>query len=305
VERVHALSKIDPWFLSKLQRIVGMGAALVTGVRTLDALTPLALRRLKRAGFSDRQIASRLAGGVSEADVRRARLAAGIRPVVKQIDTLAAEFPAQTNYLYMTYAGTEDDVAPVAMAAGGGRGAQAGGRAGASGASSSGPLSPLAPRSPRTAALALLDGAAAQAPWSAASSPAGVMVLGCGPYCIGSSVEFDWCAVSCVRTLRAAGLRTIMVNSNPETVSTDYDESERLYFEELSLERALDIYEHEGGPGVIVSVGGQIPNNLAMPLHRSGVRILGTSPVDIDRAEDRNKFSQLLDAIGVDQPPWK
>ena len=137
-----------------------------------------------------------------------------------------------------------------------------------------------------------------------AAAGEGVMVLGSGPYCIGSSVEFDWCAVSCVRSLRASGLRAIVVNYNPETVSTDYDECDRLYFEELSLERVLDIYEREAAAGVIVSVGGQIPQNLAIPLHRQGVRILGTSPVDIDRAEDRGKFSKLLDSIGVDQPPW-
>jgi carbamoylphosphate synthase large subunit len=283
--------------------------------------------RLKQTGFSDKQIATRL--GASEMAVRRAREALGVRPCVKQIDTLAAEFPASTNYLYVTYHGSEDDVGP------------------------------------------LRDG---------------IIVLGGGPYCIGSSVEFDWCAVSCARTLRAAGIKTIIVNCNPETVSTDYDESERLYFDELSLERVLDIYEREGGlpvgaagdgapasaaapaplpssgfggwsttapssptlhgaaaagitaffsasasasstlaaaahgfggggpppvgapgggMGVIVSVGGQIPNNLAMPLMRQNVRILGTSPADIDKAEDRNKFSKLLDALGVDQPPWR
>jgi len=138
-----------------------------------------------------------------------------------------------------------------------------------------------------------------------APTAGGAMVLGSGPYCIGSSVEFDWCAVSCVRTLRQAGLSAIVVNYNPETVSTDYDESDRLYFEELSHERVLDIYEREDAGGVIVSVGGQIPNNLAMPLHRSGVNILGTNPQMIDHAEDRFKFSKLLDDLGVDQPRWK
>jgi hypothetical protein len=132
-----------------------------------------------------------------------------------------------------------------------------------------------------------------------------VVVLGGGPYCIGSSVEFDWCAVSAIRTLRANGFDTIMINCNPETVSTDYDESDRLYFDELTLERVLDIYEREVCGGVIVSVGGQIPNNLAMPLQTAGVRILGTSPEDIDRAEDRQKFSKLLDRLGVDQPSWR
>jgi alpha/beta superfamily hydrolase len=132
-----------------------------------------------------------------------------------------------------------------------------------------------------------------------------VVVLGGGPYCIGSSVEFDWCAVSAIRTLRANGFNTIMINCNPETVSTDYDESDRLYFDELSLERVLDIYERERCGGVIVSVGGQIPNNLAMPLQKAGVRILGTSPEDIDKAEDRQKFGKLLDKLGVDQPSWR
>jgi hypothetical protein len=164
-----------------------------------------------------------------------------------RIDTLAAEYPAQTNYLYMTYHGTEDDVAPAAGS---------------------------------------------------------VMVLGGGPYCIGSSVEFDWCAVSAIRTLRSNGISTIMVNCNPETVSTDYDESDRLYFEELSLERVMDIYTYECCSGVIVSVGGQIPNNLSIPMARAGARILGTSPENIDCAEDRPKFSKLLDRLGVDQPSW-
>ena len=170
-----------------------------------------------------------------------------VKPCVKQIDTLAAEYPAQTNYLYMTYSGSEDDIEFDAQ---------------------------------------------------------GIMVLGCGPYCIGSSVEFDWCAVSCVRQLRKSGFKAIVVNYNPETVSTDYDESDRLYFEELSCERVLDIYEREVSQGVIVSVGGQIANNLALPLHRQGVNILGTAPEMIDTAEDRHKFSALLDRLGVDQPKW-
>ena len=253
VDRVHELSKIDRWFLSKLYKITATSHDLESIEGGLAGLPNFAMLRLKKLGFSDKQIAARL--GASEMAVRRARETAGIRPSVKQIDTLAAEFPATTNYLYFTYHGDEDDVMPTRE---------------------------------------------------------GIIVLGGGPYCIGSSVEFDWCAVSCARTLRSAGIKTIIVNCNPETVSTDYDESERLYFDELSLERVLDIYEREssGGAtgasmGVIVSVGGQIPNNLAMPLQRQGVRILGTSPTDIDRAEDRNKFSKLLDSLGVDQPPWR
>jgi hypothetical protein len=229
VDRVHALTKIDRWFLSKLKRVTDMAhelkAHFASGTGSVAALTPLALGRLKRAGFSDKQIGRYI--GAPELDVRAARLAAGVVPYVKQIDTLAAEFPAATNYLYMTYNASEHDVTPEKDA---------------------------------------------------------VMVLGCGPYCIGSSVEFDWCAVSCVRALRASGTKAIVVNYNPETVSTDYDESDRLYFEELSLERVLDIYNREAAAGVVVSVGGQIPNNLAMPLHKSGVKILGTHPVGASRA---------------------
>jgi carbamoyl-phosphate synthase/aspartate carbamoyltransferase len=203
------------------------------------------MRTLKVNGFSDRQIAQELQS--TELEVRNRRKALGVLPCVKQIDTLAAEFPAQTNYLYMTYGGSEDDI-------------------------------PMNEES--------------------------VIVLGCGAYCIGSSVEFDWCAVSSVRTIRELNKPAIVVNYNPETVSTDYDESDRLYFEELSLERVLDIYDRENPEGVIVSVGGQIPNNLALPLYNCGVNILGTSPESIDRCEDRNKFSALLDTLGVDQPRW-
>jgi len=171
-----------------------------------------------------------------------------VMPAVKQIDTLAAEFPAQTNYLYTTYQGQEDDVE---------------------------------------------------------FDNSGTMVLGCGAYRIGSSVEFDWCAVSAIRTLRKLGEKSIMVNYNPETVSTDYDECDRLYFEELSLERVLDIYEKEGATGVMVSVGGQIPQNLAVPLENAGARVLGTSPTSIDMCEDREKFSAMLDRMGIDQPAWE
>eukprot|EP00948_MAST-09A_sp_MAST-9A-sp1_P003695 g3695.t1 len=202
---------------------------------------------LKKMGFSDRQIAKFLGKGTTEMAVRRVRSQLGVRPAIKQIDTLAAEFPAMTNYLYCTYCGDEDDIE---------------------------------------------------------SKQQGVIVLGCGPYCIGSSVEFDWCAVSCVRQLRKSGVEAVVINYNPETVSTDYDESDRLYFEELSFERVLDIYEFETSAGVVVSVGGQIPNQLALPLHNAGVHILGTSPMSIDMAEDRHKFSALLDALDIDQPKW-
>ena len=197
-------------------------------------------------GFADAQLAKLL--GSNELAVRRIRLEHGITPRVKQIDTVAAEFPAFTNYLYMTYNGANHDVA---------------------------------------------------------FEDQGIMVLGSGVYRIGSSVEFDWCAVRAIRTIRDRGFKTVMVNYNPETVSTDYDEADRLYFEVISLETILDIYEAESSSGVVVSMGGQTSNNIALPLHREGVKILGTSPEMIDMAENRYKFSRMLDKIGVDQPLWK
>ncbi|MGA1821265.1 MAG: carbamoyl-phosphate synthase (glutamine-hydrolyzing) large subunit [Thermoplasmatota archaeon] len=241
VDDVYELSMIDRWFLYRLRNIVEM-------MRELEGIEKLhidAVRRAKILGFSDFQIGK--ASGIDMGEVRRFRKENGIFPVIKQIDTLAAEYPAVTNYLYMTYSGTGNDVEPKAGA---------------------------------------------------------VMVLGGGPYRIGSSVEFDWCCVNSVKSARDMGYLTIMVNCNPETVSTDYDICDRLYFEELTLERTLDIYEFEYPEGVVVSMGGQVPNNLAPRLHAEKVRILGTSPEDIDRAEDRNKFSSLLDRIGVDQPEW-
>ena len=180
--------------------------------------------------------------------MRAIRIKAGITPHTKQIDTLAAEYPADTNYLYMTYHGSEDDVT---------------------------------------------------------SANGGVIVLGSGAYRIGSSIEFDWCAVSCIRALRQMGYKSTMINYNPETVSTDYDECDRMYFEELSRERVLDIYQKDKSDGVIISVGGQIPNGLAIPLDKAGVRILGTSAASIDNAEDRMKFSDMIDEIGVQQPRWR
>ena len=248
VDRIHALTKIDRWFLHKLNHVNQMTEALGATKGGVASLKRNHIAALKGFGFSDLQIAKGLGGACNELAVRRRRIALGVIPYVKQIDTLAAEFPAQTNYLYMTYNAKEHDIE-------------------------------------------FID--------------PGVMVLGCGPYCIGSSVEFDWCAVSCVRQLRKSGVKAIVVNYNPETVSTDYDESDRLYFEELSFERVLDIYEQESARGVVVSVGGQIPNNLAMPLHRVGVQILGTAPENIDRAEDREKFSAMLDSLGIDQPEWQ
>ena len=251
VDDVHAITKIDKWFLYKLDHI-HRARSWLRG-RVLEDLTTERMKTLKCLGFSDMQIGALLSFSESlnrrekEARVRELRKSEGVKPVVKQVDTLAAEFPAMTNYLYVTYSGCEHDVT---------------------------------------------------------FEDHGVMVLGCGPYAIGSSVEFDWAAVSCIRALKESGKKTIVVNFNPETVSTDYDESDRLYFEELSLERILDIYEAEKSEGVIISVGGQIPNNLSLPLAHNNVRIFGTSPEMIECAEDRSKFSNLLDRLNIDQPQW-
>ncbi|XP_026768709.3 carbamoyl-phosphate synthase [ammonia], mitochondrial [Pangasianodon hypophthalmus] len=244
VDQIHELTAIDKWFLHKLRRITELEQHL----RQYDSSTVPAdlLLKAKQEGFSDRQVGQAL--GASEAETRSLRLSHSIQPWVKQIDTLAAEYPAVTNYLYCTYHGQEHD-------------------------------------------LDFRDQS--------------VMVLGCGPYHIGSSVEFDWCAVSSIRALRQMGKRTVVVNHNPETVSTDFDECDRLYFEELTLERVLDINRQEGCTGCIVSVGGQIPNNLAVPLHLNGVKILGTNPLQIHRAEERSIFSSILDELGVAQAPWR
>jgi len=302
IDAVHEATKIDRWFLSKLKNIAQMRHA-VKGCKNLQKLASTngveRLRSLKICGFSDRQIARYLglsSGLEGESRVRDKRKSLGVIPCVKQIDTLAAEFPAQTNYLYMTYSGDADDL------------------------ESSEYTSSLTPSnspsySSRFREKQTLDspsefhrrtrryGNAPQTLQDAKSR--GVMVLGCGAYCIGSSVEFDWCAVSCVRQLRKDGFKSIIVNYNPETVSTDYDESDQLFFEELSLERVLDIYERENPYGVIVSVGGQIPNNLSGPLADSGVTILGTKACDIERAEDRRQFSCMLDNLGLKQPAWE
>ncbi|XP_018545988.1 carbamoyl-phosphate synthase [ammonia], mitochondrial isoform X2 [Lates calcarifer] len=244
VDQIHQLTAIDKWFLHKLHRITQLEQHLAN---YKSGTVPRGLLlKAKQDGFSDRQVGQIL--GSSERVARELRLTQSIRPWVKQIDTLAAEYPAMTNYLYCTYHGQEHD----------------------------------------------LD-----------FKDQGIMVLGCGPYHIGSSVEFDWCAVSSIRALRQMGKKTVVVNHNPETVSTDFDECDRLYFEELTLERILDITQQEGCSGSIVSVGGQIPNNLAVPLHLSGVKILGTNPLQIDRAEERSIFSSVLDDLGVAQAPWR
>ena len=247
IERIHELTHIDRWFLDKWAHIEATYRRL-EACPSLEAVPRDLLRQAKAEGFSDVQVGRVF--GIGETAVRARRVELGIRPAVKQIDTLAAEFPACTNYLYLTYQGETDDVA--------------------------------------------------------AEDPDGsVVVLGSGAYRIGSSVEFDWCAVSAIRTLRASGRKAVMVNYNPETVSTDYDICDRLYFDELSLETVWEICSKERPSGVIVSVGGQIPNNLALPLAADGIRILGTAAEDIDRAEDRNKFSRVVDRLGIDQPRWR
>ncbi len=260
IDRIHELTRIDKWFLYKLKHIIDIDEALKglknndgTSAEKLDATL---LREAKVYGFTDFQIARAIGleetmNNMHEAvlAVRKIRKSMGIVPVVKQIDTLAAEYPAQTNYLYVTYSGVKSDIQYEQ------------------------------------------DGKS-------------IIVLGSGAYRIGSSVEFDWCGVQALNTIRKEGWRSVMINYNPETVSTDYDMCDRLYFDELTFERVMDIIDLEQPHGVIVSTGGQIPNNLAMPLAEQHVPILGTSAIDIDGAEDRAKFSQMLNELGVNQPEW-
>ena len=258
VDQVHELTKIDRWFLEKLMNIMQTSKELHAwgaNHKQLMDLDDTLLYRAKRQGFTDFQIARAIGMEQDEdieqasLEIRRHRKSRGIVPVVKQIDTLAAEYPAQTNYLYLTYSGTENDVHYL-------------------------------------------------------GDRKSIVVLGSGAYRIGSSVEFDWCGVQALNTIRKEGYRSVMINYNPETVSTDYDMCDRLYFDELTFERVMDILELENPHGVIVSTGGQIPNNLAMRLDAQRVPILGTSAKSIDNAEDRDKFSAMLDRIGVDQPEW-
>ncbi|EZA54099.1 CAD protein [Ooceraea biroi] len=244
IDRLYELTKIDRWFLEKMKNIIDYYALLENIDHT--RLSRNLLLGAKQNGFSDKQIAALVKS--SELAVRIQRQEHNIRAIVKQIDTVAAEWPATTNYLYLTYNGTTHDV---------------------------------------------------EFPGNY------TMVIGSGVYRIGSSVEFDWCAVSCLRELRNLGRKTIMVNYNPETVSTDYDMSDRLYFEEISFEVVMDIYDCECPEGIILSMGGQLPNNIAMDLHRQQARILGTSPESVDGAENRFKFSRMLDSIGISQPRWK
>ncbi|RKW53430.1 MAG: carbamoyl-phosphate synthase (glutamine-hydrolyzing) large subunit, partial [Prevotella sp.] len=255
VDQIHELTKIDHWFLYKLKHIIDVDEQLKNcNINTLDKTL---LRTAKIYGFTDFQIA-RAVGLEAEVDnmhkavlvVRQLRKSYGILPVVKQIDTLAAEYPAQTNYLYVTYSGVDSDI-------------------------------------------------------KFETDRKSVIVLGSGAYRIGSSVEFDWCGVQALNTIRKQGYRSIMINYNPETVSTDYDMCDRLYFDELTFERVMDIIDLETPHGVIVSTGGQIPNNLAVYLDAENVNILGTKAKDIDNAEDRAKFSAMLNDIGVNQPEWR
>lgn len=239
---IQQISGIDTWFLEKIKRVVEAASAL----KKEPKLDRERLRELKKMGFSDDQIGEMI--GAKEMEVRKLRQKLKVLPVIKQIDTTAAEYPAQTNYLYWTYHGQENDVLPAQNAA---------------------------------------------------------VVLGSGAYCIGSSVEFDWCGVNAVQTLSKLGYQTVMINYNPETVSTDYDSCDRLYFDELSLERVLDICDFEKPEGVIVATGGQIPNNLALKLARNRVKIFGTAAKNIDRAESRHKFAAMLDKLQIDQPAWK
>lgn len=246
-EEVSLATGIDRWFLQRIKHCANISKALFQ--HKAKPLDPVLLHSLKKAGFSDSAIAKTL--DCTAEEIRAMRKEKGILPVVKQIDTLAGEFPAQTNYLYLTYHGTEHDI-------------------------------DLTKDRKQT-----------------------MVVLGGGPYSIGSSVEFDWCCVQAAHELQKQGNRVAMINSNPETVSTDYDECDLLFFEQLTEERVRDIYDLLLPDGIVVSMGGQIPNNLAPKLAKAGIPILGTDPADIDRAEDRNKFGALLDSLGVDQPEWK
>ena len=253
VSQIHELTKIDNWFLEKLENIVSTYNEMNT-YNEIESMPLELLQQAKCQGFSDFQIQravfkDNLDGKACQDKVREWRKAHGIVPVVKQIDTLAAEFPAATNYLYLTYNGKFNDI-------------------------------------------------------KFENDGKSVVVLGSGAYRIGSSVEFDWCSVNCIETIRKEGYRGVLINYNPETVSTDYDMCDRLYFDELTFERVMDIIELETPHGVVVSVGGQIPNNLALRLDANNVPILGTKAKDIDKAEDRNKFSSIVDSLGVDQPEW-
>ena len=278
VERIEELTKIDVWFLERLKHIVDLKHELMQ-YNKLEDISDEKLRELKGAGFSDFQIARFVLkptqGNMEKENltVRKYRKQRGIVPSVKRINTVASEHPELTNYLYFTYL---SKVEPTM-------------------ADANGSVSCCGTATYKTAEHDI----------EYYKNEKSVVVLGSGAYRIGSSVEFDWCSVNAINTARKLGYKSIMINYNPETVSTDYDMCDRLYFDELSLERVLDVIELEEPRGVIVSVGGQIPNNLAMKLYHQGVPVLGTSPVNIDRAENRDKFSAMLDKLGIDQPAWR
>ena len=282
LETIHQLTKIDRWFLEKLKHIIDIDEALKQ--ETVDTLSSDLLRKAKIYGFTDFQIARAVGleqqmGTMHQASlrIRQLRLENGITPVVKQIDTLAAEYPAQTNYLYLTYQGTA-----------------------CCGPAESGRVC----CGPAESGRVCCGSAATNHDVAYENDGKSVIVLGSGAYRIGSSVEFDWCGVQALNTIRQQGYRSVMINYNPETVSTDYDMCDRLYFDELTFERVMDIIELENPHGVVVSTGGQIPNNLAMYLDEQQVPILGTQAKDIDGAEDRAKFSQMLTENGINQPEW-
>ncbi len=247
VSKISKLSGIDEWFLGKLKNVTDVEKRIVKEKSLPEDL----LKEAKQKGFSDKQLSELTSR--PEMEIRKLRKKYGITPFVKQIDTMAAEYPAKTNYLYLTYHGTEDDI----------------------------------------------DFSAHK------NAKKKIIVLGSGPYAIGTSVEFDWCCINALKTTKKSGYETIVINYNPETVSTDYDMSDKLYFDELSLERVLDICEKEHPKGVFVSMGGQVPNNIALKLVKSGIKIFGTDAMNIDRAEDRHKFSSLCDKLEIDQPKWK
>ena len=277
VERIEELTKIDVWFLERLKHIVDLKHELQQ-FNTLEEIPDEKLREVKAAGFSDFQIARFVLKPTDSMEkenlaVRKYRKQRGIVPSVKRINTVASEHPELTNYLYFTYI---SQVEPTM-------------------ADAKGSVCCCTPATYKTAEHDI----------DYYKNEKSVVVLGSGAYRIGSSVEFDWCSVNAINTARKLGYKSIMINYNPETVSTDYDMCDRLYFDELSMERVLDVIDLEEPRGVIVSVGGQIPNNLAMKLHRQGVPVLGTSPVNIDRAENRDKFSAMLDKLGIDQPAWR
>ena len=276
IARIEELTKIDKWFLARMKHIVDLKHELCA-FNSLTEISDEKMREVKAAGFSDFQIARfvlKPEGSMEKAnlEVRRDRKARGILPTVRRIETVGGEHPELTNYLYFTYLGLVEPTNADAL-------------------------------TPDEWRRQCFCPQAHSIEWY--KNEKSVVVLGSGAYRIGSSVEFDWCSVNAINTARRLGYKSIMINYNPETVSTDYDMCDRLYFDELSMERVLDVIDLEQPRGVIVSMGGQIPNNLAMKLYRQGVPVLGTSPVDIDRAENRDKFSAMLDKLGIDQPAWR